>query len=68
MVASLCKQYFKAVQETNYQPEIFYLAPFNWHPFDGNTGFIVGFEHQSNGRGLELSLSWNRLYGHFLFE
>ena len=58
----------KPFRETNYQPEIFYLAPLGWHPFNGNTGFIIGFEHQSNGRGQELSRSWNRLYGHLLYE
>lgn len=58
----------KPFRETNYQPEIFYMAPFNWHPFGGNTGFVVGIEHQSNGRGQNLSRSWNRLYSHFLFE
>ena len=58
----------KPFRETNYQPEVFYVAPLPWHPFDGNTGFVVGVEHQSNGRGLELSRSWNRVYTHFLFE
>ena len=58
----------KPFRETNYQPEIFYLAPLDWHPFGGNTGFIVGLEHQSNGRGQGLSRSWNRAYTHFLFE
>jgi phospholipase A1 len=58
----------KPFRETNYQPEIFYLAPLNWHPFGGNTGFIVGVEHQSNGRAQGLSRSWNRAYTHFLFE
>lgn len=58
----------KPFRETNYQPEIFYLAPLDWHPFGGNTGFIVGLEHQSNGRGQGLSRSWNRVYTHLLFE
>lgn len=58
----------KPFRESNYQPEIFYLAPLDWHPFGGNTGFVLGFEHQSNGRGQLLSRSWNRFYGHFLFE
>jgi len=58
----------KPFRETNYQPELFYLAPIDWHPFNGNTGFIVGLEHQSNGREESLSRSWNRLYFQFLFE
>jgi phospholipase A1 len=58
----------KPFRETNYQPEIFYLAPLNWHPFGGNTGFIVGVEHESNGRAQDLSRSWNRIYTHILFE
>lgn len=58
----------KPFRETNYQPEVFYLAPTDWHPFGGNTGFILGAEHQSNGRSQPLSRSWNRLYASLLFE
>lgn len=58
----------KPFRETNYRPELFYVAPLNWHPFDGNTGFVIGVEHESNGRAQFLSRSWNRVYGHFLFE
>lgn len=58
----------KPFRETNYQPEIFYVAPLDWHPFGGNTGFTLGAEHQSNGRSQGLSRSWNRIYGGFLFE
>lgn len=58
----------KPFRESNYQPEIFYMAPLDWHPLGGNTGFVVGFEHQSNGRTQVLSRSWNRVYAHFLFE
>ena len=58
----------KPFRESNYQPEVFYMAPLDWHPFGGNTGFVVGFEHQSNGQRQILSRSWNRVYGHFLFE
>ncbi len=58
----------KPFRETNYQPEIFYIAPLDWHPFGGNTGFVIGLEHESNGRDQGLSRSWNRLYGHFLYE
>jgi len=55
-------------RETNYQPEIFYITPIDWHPFDTNTGVIFGFEHQSNGRSQLISRSWNRVYVNFLFE
>jgi len=58
----------KPFRETNYQPEIFYLSPLKYHPFDGNTAIIVGLEHQSNGRAQGLSRSWNRTYVNFLFE
>ncbi len=58
----------KPFRESNYQPEIFYIAPLSWHPIGGNTGFMVGFEHQSNGRSQVLSRSWNRAYVNFLFE
>lgn len=58
----------KPFRETNYKPEVFYLAPLNWHPLEGNTGFTVGLEHESNGRSQALSRSWNRVYASFLFE
>ncbi|WP_077339953.1 phospholipase A [Pseudocolwellia agarivorans] len=58
----------KPFRETNYQPEVFYLSPLRYHPFDGNTAIVVGLEHQSNGRAQGLSRSWNRTYINFLFE
>lgn len=61
-------QISKPFRETNYQPELFYLAPLGWHPFGGNTGFSVGVEHQSNGRSQLLSRSWNRAYVNLLYE
>ena len=58
----------KPFRETNYQPEVFYLAPLNWHPFGGNTGIVFGIEHQSNGRAQNLSRSWNRMFANLLYE
>tara|TARA_Y100000034_G_scaffold134930_1_gene204927 strand:+ start:1168 stop:2166 length:999 start_codon:yes stop_codon:yes gene_type:complete len=58
----------KPFRETNYKPEIFYMTPLDWHPGGGNTGLVVGVEHQSNGRGQILSRSWNRVYLNFLYE
>lgn len=55
-------------RETNYQPEIFYRAPLPWKPFDGNMGYSVAFEHQSNGQTQILSRSWNRIIGTLIFE
>ncbi|WP_163932402.1 phospholipase A [Paraferrimonas sp. SM1919] len=55
-------------RETNYKPEVFYIMPTSWKPFDGNTGLVFGMEHQSNGRSSALSRSWNRLYANLLFE
>ncbi len=58
----------KPFRETNYQPEIFYLTPLEWSPFESNTGLALGFEHQSNGRSQLVSRSWNRLYLQLLME
>jgi len=55
-------------RETNYKPEIFYIAPLPFHPFGGNSGFVVGMEHESNGQAGALSRSWNRVYSAFLYE
>lgn len=55
-------------RETNYQPEVFYLVPLLWGPFGGNTAFVAGLEHQSNGQVQGLSRSWNRLYGMLIYE
>lgn len=49
-------------RETDYNPELFY----RYIPADRvrwfHLGADVGFEHESNGRGLPDSRSWNRLY------
>ncbi|GLX84174.1 phospholipase [Thalassotalea loyana] len=58
----------KPFRETNYQPEVFYAMPLNWQPFGGDTHFVFGVEHQSNGRSQLLSRSWNRAYFNFLWE
>lgn len=55
-------------RETNYQPEMYYVAPVNWRFLGGNTGIQLGFAHQSNGHTQTLSRSWNRLYTAILYE
>ena len=54
-------------RESNYQPELFYMRPLNWKLAGGDTGLVLGVEHQSNGRSDPLSRSWNRAYGTFLW-
>lgn len=56
-------------RETNYEPELF----LHWHAkgeLGGLTlrGLSFGFNHQSNGRGGELSRSWNRLIASTVLE
>lgn len=56
-------------RETDYEPELFWSVPLNWHPFDVDASvFSLGFSHQSNGRGGSLSRSWNRVYANFTWE
>ncbi|MER2490582.1 phospholipase A [Catenovulum sediminis] len=58
----------KPFRETNYQPEIFYFLPVNWQLLNTSTSLIFGLEHQSNGRELPISRSWNRIYMGILVE
>jgi len=56
-------------RETNHEPE----AWIQFHPYWKLLGFTnvwnsFGIVHQSNGRGGELSRSWNRIYGWFTAE
>lgn len=56
-------------RETNYEPEIFWEFPFRFKPLP--IEFIstrVGFTHQSNGKNIPYSRSWNRLYASFEWE
>ncbi|TNF34522.1 MAG: phospholipase [Gammaproteobacteria bacterium] len=56
-------------RETNYEPEIFLSFHNDWEVLGfRNTQNQFGFNHQSNGRGGDLSRSWNRLFANFIFE
>ena len=56
-------------RETNYEPEIFIAAENNFDVLGfTNIQNSLGFTHQSNGQGGELSRSWNRIYLQMLFE
>lgn len=56
-------------RDTNYEPEL--VASFDTdYELLGLTNrfFLLGFVHQSNGRGEPLSRSWNRVYANFIME
>lgn len=56
-------------RETNYEPEVYFSTENDWEIFGfKNIVNNIGFVHQSNGRGRNLSRSWNRLFGEFVFE
>lgn len=54
-------------RETNYNPEVFYRWKPQWQRAPG-LGFDVGFDHESNGKELPDSRSWNRLIGAAYYE
>ena len=63
------KELSSPFRETNYEPEVFWLAPLRWTPWDVDTTLAaVGLSHQSNGQAGSLSRSWNRLYANFIWE
>ena len=56
-------------RETNHEPEIILAHKNDWELFGWkNSLLMAGFAHQSNGRSVPLSRSWNRLYASAVFE
>ncbi|MGA6924145.1 MAG: phospholipase A [Desulfosarcina sp.] len=56
-------------RETNHEPEIWLQTRHERKLFGlKNKMNAVGFVHQSNGRGGELSRSWNRIYANFILD
>ena len=56
-------------RETNYEPELFWVTPVPWTILGGDaTLFALGLSHQSNGRSLPFSRSWERVYGSVIWE
>jgi len=56
-------------REANHEPELFldFKTSYQWGDWN-LTNIIYGMVHQSNGRSLPLSRSWNRLYMLFKLE
>ena len=56
-------------RETNYEPELGIKFTPNYEIFGFNNSQIrLGLVHQSNGRAVPLSRSWNRLFALFIFD
>jgi phospholipase A1 len=58
------KSHSQPFEDTSYKPEFFLVSPNIKTPIPGNRGFFLqgGFQHESNGRGGDLSRSTNFLY------
>lgn len=59
----------KPFRETNYQPELFIAKPISFAigPIKSEL-FSFGYMHQSNGRDIPLSRSWDRLFVSYVFR
>lgn len=56
-------------RETNHEPESWLQWKNDWKIFGfRNPVNGIGIVHQSNGQSGELSRTWNRVYGNFVFE
>ena len=56
-------------RETNHEPEIWLQSYPSWELFGfKNSVFLLGINHQSNGRNDPLSRSWNRVFANFILE
>ncbi|MDO6461649.1 phospholipase A [Granulosicoccaceae sp. 1_MG-2023] len=55
-------------RESNYTPEVFYLAQLKEALPGGDLALMAGLEHQSNGQSQAYSRSWNRLYTGVLYS
>ncbi|MBV1905920.1 MAG: phospholipase A [Pseudomonadales bacterium] len=63
------KEVSSPFRETNYEPEIFWQKSSDWAVGGWDMpGYRIGFVHESNGRNIPLSRSWNRVYAEFAIE
>ncbi|MDN5924948.1 MAG: phospholipase A [Xanthomonadales bacterium] len=62
-------QYSRPFRETNYEPEAMLVFNTHYNVFGWQGRLLgLGVNHQSNGRGGELSRSWNRIIARVGFE
>lgn len=56
-------------RDTNHEPELFFVLNNNWRMGNWRSSLLsFGLNHQSNGRPVPLSRSWNRIYAMMTFE
>jgi phospholipase A1 len=60
------KELSSPFRETNYEPEVFFKFDTDFNVFGLTNRLItIGFNHESNGQGGDLSRSWNRIFAVF---